>query len=403
MSRMKRIDALGKMHPERLAVLCGAVLDDDLDAPLQALVAEAARELGLPSALVSLVLDRSQFFRAHVGLPVDLALARTSDRDTSFCQFVVRDGARFEVTNASADDRVPQELVERYGVESYLGEPISIDGAVVGSLCAMGNVPRTFSDEDRATMVRLAAKVSARLTELSLRTRVTSRALVVHAAGPAFGEARNILAALTANARMARIAAVEAGPLARMVHAVARSGAEEVAALATLGGAADAVDSFRDLSADIDESAQRLVATLGALQSLLGEGPKRVLVAELLDLASHLAHHGTKLVGGVSWAPVPPQMRVSTPRMVAVSTVAAALGALAGAMESGQGGIRGSVRAAPGEVVVELRAEGVDGALMARCLTELADLVDDDPHVALSLADGDGLAIGLAAAMESSS
>ena len=53
---------------------------------LKGIVEEAARDLSPPMVLANLVLEQIQFFKAHHGLPPDLAAAS----DVSFCQFVVR-------------------------------------------------------------------------------------------------------------------------------------------------------------------------------------------------------------------------------------------------------------------------------------------------------------------------
>ncbi len=388
---VKRVDALGKQQPDRLHALTGDVLDDRLDDVLQAVVREAAHDIGMPIALVSLVLDRTQFFRAHVGLPLDLAIARATDRDASFCQFVVRDGQRFEVTHASEDGRVPQELVDRYGIESYLGEPITVGASVVGSLCVIGTDPRSFSDADRANLTRLATRAGERLFQLSQRTRATSRALLSRAAGPAFAEARNILAVFGLTLAAARVAAADAAPLARIVGQLAKSSTDQVPALGTLTGAASALDALRECLGDLDDAYTRLVPTLDAMQGFLVQGGKGVLVAEVVDVASRLAHHQTKLVGGVSWMPSSSQLRLRTPRMVAVAVVASSLGVVADALPSTTSGIRGAVNKVDNQIVIELWSADTTGDLLDRCLAQLSDLIDGDAHVALAVVAGDRL------------
>ena len=78
---MDRLDLLGKGKRERLAAMSGGVLSPGLDAELQGIVTEAAAATQSPIGLVSLVLDHTQFFRAHVGLPPELAATRSTDRD----------------------------------------------------------------------------------------------------------------------------------------------------------------------------------------------------------------------------------------------------------------------------------------------------------------------------------
>ena len=88
---MDRIDVLGDSS-DRLDLFTKELLAEANDSELQEIVKKAAIELNSPIALVSLVLDQVQFFKAHIGLPPVLESARGTHRDVSFCQFVVRDG-----------------------------------------------------------------------------------------------------------------------------------------------------------------------------------------------------------------------------------------------------------------------------------------------------------------------
>ena len=118
-AEMDTYDALGK-KPERHSAFTEGLLAEAEDTELQTIVNDAAGGLSAPIALVTLVLERIQFFKAHFGLPQDLAISRATERDVSFCQFVVRDGEPFEVENAEEDERVPQHLVKRYGLRPTL-------------------------------------------------------------------------------------------------------------------------------------------------------------------------------------------------------------------------------------------------------------------------------------------
>ncbi len=83
---MDRIDVLGGSN-NRFDLFTKELLAETNDSELQEIVKKAAAELHSPIALVSLVLDQVQFFKAHIGLPPVLATARGTHRDVSFCQF----------------------------------------------------------------------------------------------------------------------------------------------------------------------------------------------------------------------------------------------------------------------------------------------------------------------------
>ena len=140
---MDRIDALGDSS-SRLDLFTKELLAEANDSELQEIVKKAAIELNSPIALVSLVLDQVQFFKAHIGLPPVLESARGTHRDVSFCQFVVRDGKTFEVTDAPNDPRVPQHVVKEYNIKSYLGVPIILKENVMGSLCVLDTKKEDF-------------------------------------------------------------------------------------------------------------------------------------------------------------------------------------------------------------------------------------------------------------------
>lgn len=152
--------------PKRLDRLDVYLTDSASDEKLDEYVAEAARLADAPIALVSLVLRRIQFFRASYGLPQDLEASRATSRCESFCQFVVRDELPFLVQDAPNDERVPQELVTRYGIRAYAGVPLTHRGQVIGSLCVLDLKPRSFDAALVIQMKSLATKVVERLEEM---------------------------------------------------------------------------------------------------------------------------------------------------------------------------------------------------------------------------------------------
>jgi transcriptional regulator with GAF, ATPase, and Fis domain len=165
MTPVDRADVLGDAT-DRLQVISGALLDTELDDQLQAIAAEVTQRLRMPVAMVALLLRRMQFYRAYVGLPHEVEILRSTDRCVGLCQHVLRAGAIvvFEDTRQAA---VPQLLVDRYGVRSYIGAPVQVAGQLVGTLCCVDFEPRRFSDEDRAAISELAERVSHRLSELA--------------------------------------------------------------------------------------------------------------------------------------------------------------------------------------------------------------------------------------------
>ncbi|NIO07143.1 MAG: GAF domain-containing protein, partial [Deltaproteobacteria bacterium] len=220
---MDSIDALGP-QPDRHAAFTRELLAEAEDDELKAIVEQAARDLKAPIALVNLVLEHIQFFKAHHGLPPDLAASRATERSVSFCQFVVRDGQPFEVTNAERDSRVPQHLVKAYGIKSYLGVPVVVDGVVLGALCVIDTKPREFSKAEREMLTKLSRVVNERLATLSKKREQSSALLVFQAAFPALAELRDALKPIQTGTASGQMAAVALASFFRLAQHVLSGG-----------------------------------------------------------------------------------------------------------------------------------------------------------------------------------
>ncbi len=136
---------------ERLACLSdldliGGPVIDELDA----LVDLVASSLDCPSAVVSLLDENFQWFKARVNLDA----ART-DRKDAFCNYTIDWDGVFVVENALEDPRFcDNPLVTGLpGIRAYAGCAISIDGKhPLGALCVLDYEPRSFADAELARL-----------------------------------------------------------------------------------------------------------------------------------------------------------------------------------------------------------------------------------------------------------
>jgi PAS domain S-box-containing protein len=138
---------------------------DDGTTPLDRLSELAARLLHAPSSQVSLLTD-VQVVAAGDGLAPG-SVGRRGPLVDSLCTVTAAGAGVLVVPDARADERVRDLPPVTSGqVGSYLGAPlIGRDGVVVGALCVHGPEPRDWSDEDVATLRRLA---DAAITDLEL-------------------------------------------------------------------------------------------------------------------------------------------------------------------------------------------------------------------------------------------
>jgi two-component system CheB/CheR fusion protein len=144
------------------------VLDTPAEETFDRLTRLAARLLGAPVALVSLVDADRQFFKSCVGLPEPWATLRETPLSHSFCQYAVTSGQPLIVEDAREHPLVRQNrAVSEIGIIAYAGIPIvAADGEILGSFCVTDARPRRWTGDEIDTLRTLAASVAA---ELELR------------------------------------------------------------------------------------------------------------------------------------------------------------------------------------------------------------------------------------------
>ena len=153
----------------RLLALCEArLLDTPQEDAFDRFTRLAARALGTPVALLSLVDGERQFFKSQVGLPEPWASLRETPLSHSFCQHVVTSGVPLLVEDARVHPLVCDNLgIVDLGVIAYAGVPVkTTDGHVLGSVCAIDTVPRLWTESDVEVLESLACAME---TELELR------------------------------------------------------------------------------------------------------------------------------------------------------------------------------------------------------------------------------------------
>jgi GAF domain-containing protein len=142
-----------------------ALTSPGVDAILRATAQEAAERLGMPIALVTVVLDEAQHFAAMHGVEGWMARTRGTPVEWSFCRYAVAWREAFVVEDAAQHPLVHDNpLVEHDGVRAYAGHPlVTSAGHAVGALCVLGTAPRTFSAEDLDALRAFAAQAVARI------------------------------------------------------------------------------------------------------------------------------------------------------------------------------------------------------------------------------------------------
>lgn len=383
------IDALGS-RPDRHGAFTGELLARAEDDVLQSIVEEAARNLSMPIALVNLVLQEIQFFKAHYGLPLDLAAAQGTKRDVSFCQFVVRDGQPFEVTNAEQDIRVPQHLVKHHGIRSYLGMPIQVNDVIVGSLCVIDTKPREFSKEERQTLKKLSDLVNARLIELGKRQEHLSAFLVGQAATPALTELRQALTIIRAGASAGRLTTVALTSYLSLLEHVASGGyAPPEHVKRTVAAMLEALDSCEDSFYNIEASAGDAEDARLAFEHVFTQSALTRL-SEAAISGRELARPSVTPIGGVFLPDLPYDPTVATPRPLAVALVTTCLSIVAAWMAGLDlsGGIRMEIQALGPQAGIIIKADQLSDEALREIAAEMSLHTGETPSVAVQASEG---------------
>ncbi len=140
-------------------------------------IAEAAAELcEAPIALVSLVGEGRQFFKAEVGLGM-----RETPLETSFCRQAILHNDFLYVPDAARDPRFAgNPLVSGApGLRFYAGALLkTAEGQPIGTVCVLDTRPRELSERQRRGLMRLARQAMAQMElRRSLREQAEQRLL----------------------------------------------------------------------------------------------------------------------------------------------------------------------------------------------------------------------------------
>ena len=161
--------------PGRLAaVRQTSLLDTPAEDAFDRVARMATRLLDVPIALVPLIEDDRQFFKACVGLPEPWASARQTPLSHSLCQHVLVARQPLAIGDTGRDPLARDNpLVRELGLAAYLGVPlIDASGYALGSMCVADHRPRDWTPEQVAILTDLAGLV---MTQIQLRAELATR------------------------------------------------------------------------------------------------------------------------------------------------------------------------------------------------------------------------------------
>lgn len=150
-------------EPERLAALHGyEVLDTPPEAEYDDIVRIASVICGTPIAVVSLIDEARQWFKARVGLE-----GSETPRDLAFCAHaILKPKELLVVPDATTDGRFADSpfVTGDPGIRFYAGAPlVAPGGTALGTLCVIDREPRELTAEQSDALRALSRQVMALL------------------------------------------------------------------------------------------------------------------------------------------------------------------------------------------------------------------------------------------------
>jgi GAF domain-containing protein len=150
------------------------ILDTEPEQAFDDLTLLASQVCGTPIALITLLDEERQWFKARVGTS-----ATETARSIAFCAHTIQQDGLFVIPDTLVDERFRESplVVGEPWVRFYVGAPlVTRDGHALGSLCVLDRVPRTLTPEQEAALDALRRQAVAQL-ELRLNVEELARAL----------------------------------------------------------------------------------------------------------------------------------------------------------------------------------------------------------------------------------
>lgn len=156
---------VGPTEAERCAALQRlGILDTAPDENFNAAVELASTLFNVPIALIALLDEHREWFKAAVGWT-----AKEAPREWAFCNHTIYNGSVFIVPDATQDPRFAENplVTGDPKIRFYAGVPIGLDDQHhLGTLCLIDQEARTFTESERALLVKLGRIASTFLRKL---------------------------------------------------------------------------------------------------------------------------------------------------------------------------------------------------------------------------------------------
>jgi len=147
-------------------------LDEDVTKDLKSIVDLAAHICNAPVAMITLIDDEVQWFKAAKGVDIDC-----TNRESAFCNYTIKQDSLLISNDTSVDERFKDNplVANAPFVRFYAGSTLTTrDGYAIGSLCVIDFVPRGLDDHQQDSLKVLSKQVM-NLMELNQSVHVLQK------------------------------------------------------------------------------------------------------------------------------------------------------------------------------------------------------------------------------------
>ena len=165
------------LHREQLYQLCGE-FDGDITDKIQHALAVGTEYLDVPLGFLTRIEDDVQEIAYATGDHPKLQPGKSCPLDRAYCKATVEQEAPLAVQNAATAAEISDAAVETFGLGSYIGVKLMVDGDVFGTVCFGSYEPREqpFSEAEQlfveltGQIIRTVYETAAQTEELTERT-----------------------------------------------------------------------------------------------------------------------------------------------------------------------------------------------------------------------------------------
>ena len=146
------------------------ILDSEDESEFDRITQLASLICEVPISLVSFIDNDRQWFKSANGFDT-----RETSRELAFCGHTILERTVFEIEDASKDDRFKTNslVTGNPNIRFYAGYPlVDPQGLSIGSLCVIGNKPKTLNESQKKALKLLAEEVMALVVDRRLKAEL---------------------------------------------------------------------------------------------------------------------------------------------------------------------------------------------------------------------------------------